>query len=363
MIINVIKIFLPTTLAFIIGIAITPRLTDIMYRRKLWKKNTRATDVTITNTEFAKVHNIKEEISTPRVGGVVIWLSVVGTISVMWILSRLVPSDISHKLDFYSRNQTLVPLASLLLGSLLGLIDDFFEIRGKNQGKSAATDKATKKDRDIQFRYIKICLVLAIGMLIGAWFYFKLGVTSVAIPFTMLRLHLGVIFIPFFIFILLAVFSTGVIDGMDGLAGGVLAIIFASYAAIAFGKNQIDIAALCGVISGGLLAFLWFNIPPARFYMGETGMMGLLVVLTVIAFLTDTVLLLPLLALPLAITSASSILQIGAYKYFGKRRVFKIAPLHHHFQALGWPREKIVMRYWVVSIICATLGIIIALIS
>lgn len=356
MIINIIKIFLPTTLAFILGIAITPRLTAVMYRRKLWKKNNRATDATITNTDFAKVHNASQEAATPRVGGVIIWLSVVGTISLMWILSRIFPSDLSRKLDFFSRSQTLVPFASLLLGSLLGLIDDFFEIRGKNQKKGGV-------DKDIQFRYIKICLILVIGVLIGAWFYFKLGVASVAIPFTMLRLHLGAVFIPFFIFILLAVFSTGVIDGMDGLAGGVLAIIFASYAAIAFGKNQIDIAALCGVISGGLLAFLWFNIPPARFYMGETGMMGLLVVLTVVAFLTDTVLLLPLLALPLAVTSASSFLQIGVYKYFGKRRVFKIAPLHHHFQALGWPREKIVMRYWVVSIICAILGIIIALIS
>src|SRR5690606_31778997 len=117
------------------------------------------------------------------------------------------------------------------------------------------------------------------------------------------------------------------------------------------------------VISGAILAFLWFNIPPARFYMGETGMMGLLIVLTVIAFLTDTVLVLPLIALPLVISSASSLIQIVSYKYFGKRRVFKIAPLHHHFRAMGWSREKVVMRYWIVSIICAMLGIIIVFIS
>ncbi|MBY0328568.1 phospho-N-acetylmuramoyl-pentapeptide-transferase, partial [Patescibacteria group bacterium] len=181
--------------------------------------------------------------------------------------------------------------------------------------------------------------------------------------FSSTPLYLGMFFIPFFVFIMIAVFSGGVIDGLDGLAGGVLAIIFASYAIIAFGQNQIDIAALCGVISGGILAFLWFNIPPARFYMGETGMMGLLVVLTVIAFLTDTVLLLPLIALPLAVSSASSLLQIVSYKYFGKRRIFKIAPLHHHFRAIGWSREKVVMRYWVVSIICALVGVTIALIS
>ena len=162
---------------------------------------------------------------------------------------------------------------------------------------------------------------------------------------------------------MLAVFSGSVIDGMDGLAGGVLAIIFGAYAVIAFGQEQIDIAALCGVITGGILAFLWFNIPPARFYMGETGIMGLLVLLTVIAFLTDTVLILPLIAFPLAATTASNIIQITSYKYFGKRRVFKIAPLHHHFHALGWSKEKVVMRYWVVSIITALLGVVIAFIS
>ncbi len=158
-------------------------------------------------------------------------------------------------------------------------------------------------------------------------------------------------------------FSTSVIDGLDGLAGGVLAIVFAAYAAIAFGQHQIDIAALCGVISGGILAFLWFNIPPARFYMGETGMIGLTVVLTVIAFLTNTVLLLPVIALPLTATTLSVIIQIISYKYCGHRRVFKIAPLHHHFRAMGWSKEKVVMRYWVVSIIAAIVGVVIALIS
>lgn len=266
----------------------------------------------------------------------------------MWLISKAFPSDLSTKLDFLSRGQTLIPLASLLLGSFIGLFDDAAQIRG-------AVDR-------ISDRYLKIISISAIGALIGAWFYFKLGITSVAIPFAG-HLALGWLFIPFFIIVLVAVFSGSVIDGMDGLAGGVLAIIFASYSAIAYGKNLVDIAALSGVISGGILAFLWFNIPPARFYMGETGILGLLVVLTVIAFLTDTVFILPLIAFPLVATTASNIIQITSYKYFNKRRVFKIAPLHHHFHALGWPREKVVMRYWVVSVICAILGVVVALIS
>lgn len=356
MLLNVIKIFLPTALAFLIGIAITPRLTHFMYKRRLWKKSSRAVHETITNDDFTKVHDGTAEISTPRVGGIIIWLSVLLSIGVIWFISRTVPSELSAKLDFFSKSQTLVPLASLLLGSFLGLIDDFFQING-------VTDVKEGIDRDILFRYFKIGLIGIAGLLIGWWFYTKLGMTSIAIPFSTVPLYLGMFFVPFFVLVLVATFSTSVIDGLDGLAGGVLAVIFASYAVISYGQSQIDIAALCGVIAGGIMAFLWFNIPPARFYMGETGMMGLLVTLTVIAFLTNTVLLLPLIALPLVVSSASSLLQIISYKHFGKRRIFKVAPLHHHFLALGWSKEKVVMRYWIVSVVCAIIGIVIAFIS
>lgn len=354
MILNAIKVFLPTTLTFIIGIAITPTLTSYMYKYKMWKKNNRAQEHDITNNEFSKVHDGIAEVSTPRVGGVIIWLSVLLCIFAMWIISKVFPSDLSHKLDFFSKNQTLVPLAALLIGALIGLADDFLQIRGAIGQKSSDM---------LGNRYVKIAMLVAIGILVGSWFYFKLGATGIAIPFVHTLFNIGVFFIPFFILVLVAVFSTSVIDGLDGLAGGVLAVVFAAYAVIASGQHQIDIAAFCGVISGGILAFLWFNVPPARFYMGETGMMGLTVVLTVIAFLTNTVLLLPIIALPLTLTTVSVLLQIGSYKYFGKRRVFKIAPLHHHFRALGWSKEKVVMRYWIVSVISAIIGVVIALIS
>jgi len=354
MTLSIIKIFLPTALAFIIGISLTPRLSNWMYKNKMWKKKSRLEAGDITSEDFKKIHNSAEEISTPRVGGIIIWLSVLVTITLMWLIAKLVPSDLSAKLDFYSRNQTLIPLAAFLFGAGMGLIDDLLQINGT--GKYGGDG--------ISYRWIKIVTVVIIGAVIGSWFYFKLGMAGIAIPFTNgAILPLGALFIPVFIIILLAVFSTSIIDGLDGLAGGVLAIIFAAYAAIAFGKDMVDIAAFCGVISGATLAFLWFNIPPARFYMGETGILSLLVVLTVVAFLTDTVLLLPLIALPLAVTSASAILQIISFRYFGKRRIFKTAPIHHHFRALGWSREKIVMRYWVVSTICALLGVVIALVG
>ncbi len=353
MMLSVIKVFLPTILAFIIGIALTPRLTTWMYTHKMWKRRQRIDSGDITNEDYKRIHDAESEVSTPRLGGIIIWLSTLCTITLMWLISKIFPSDLSAKLDFYSRNQTLVPLAALLLGAGIGLIDDMIQIRGVS--KYAADN--------IGYRKIKIVSIAILGAVIGGWFYYKLGMQGVHIPFTSHTLLLGGLFIPFFIVVMLAVFSGSVIDGMDGLAGGVLAIIFGSYAAIAFGKGQVDIAALCGVISGSLLAFLWFNIPPARFYMGETGIMGLLVLLTVVAFLTDTVLLLPLIALPLAATTASNIIQITGYKYFGKKRVFKIAPLHHHFHALGWSKEKVVMRYWVVGTMSALFGVVIALLG
>ena len=142
-----------------------------------------------------------------------------------------------------------------------------------------------------------------------------------------------------------------------------MTVIFTAYSIISYANNQVDISTLCAVIAGGILAFLWFNVPPARFYMGETGMLGLTVTLSVIAFLTNSVLVLPIIAIPLVATSLSVIIQVISYKYFNKRRVFNVAPLHHHFEAIGWSREKIVMRYWIISAVFAIVGVIVALIS
>jgi phospho-N-acetylmuramoyl-pentapeptide-transferase len=162
---------------------------------------------------------------------------------------------------------------------------------------------------------------------------------------------------------MLSLWSSSVIDGIDGLSGGVLASIFMAYTLIAYFNNQVDIATFCAVITGGILAFLWFNIPPARFYMGETGMIGLTVTLSVIAFMTNTVLLLPIIAFPLFATSLSVVIQMTSRKLRHGKKVFLFAPLHHHLEALGWPKYKVTMRYWIVSIIAAVIGVIISLIS
>jgi phospho-N-acetylmuramoyl-pentapeptide-transferase len=349
---DILKIIGPTVLTFFIGIFITPFFTRYFYKYKMWKKSPRTHSGDITSDHFKEIHNTDHEISTPRVGGVIIWVAVLLTVAVIYLFYKLFPGLEIEGLNFFSRSQTVVPLAAFFFAALVGLVDDLLQIFG--QGTYA---------RDaLHYRKIKIVFVTLIGLSIALWFYYKLDFVSILVPFFGVW-YLGFWFVPLFVLVVLATFSTSVIDGIDGLAGGVLAACFTAFAAIAFFGAQYDISALSGAIAGGILAFLWFNVPPARFYMGETGMLSLTVVLAVIAFLTDSVLLLPVIALPLVATSASVILQTCSYKYFGKRRVFKVAPLHHHFQALGWPREKVVMRYWIVSVVCAITGVILYIVS
>ena len=349
MLINYVKIFLPATIAFFLGIFITPLATHFFYKYKMWKKYSRNES---TNPEFQKIHNEKEELKTPRVGGIIIWFSVILTTLVFFVFSLFYPSSVSSKINFLSRNQTLIPFFTLIFGSILGLWDDLIQVYGK--GKFAHDDKVWRK--------WKVCIITFISLLIGLWFFYKLGMVSIHIPFGG-EIFLGILIIPFFILVALATFSGGVIDGIDGLSGGVLAAIFGAYSAIAFANNQIDIAAFSATITGATLAFLWFNIPPARFYMGETGMMGLTITLATLAFLTDSVLILPLVALPLVISSLSVILQILSKKFRGGKKLFKLAPIHHHFEAKGWPSYKVTMRFWILSVIFAILGIILAIIS
>jgi phospho-N-acetylmuramoyl-pentapeptide-transferase len=267
-------------------------------------------------------------------------------LQVLWLLAP----ESFDTLAFISRNQTWVPLTAFLFGAFVGFLDDLYEVRGEG-GLRLRT---------------RLVVVSLVALLCAWWFYDRLEVSSVSLLFLNQPLELGVLFIPFFILVALALYAGSIIDGIDGLSGGVYSIIFASYAGIAFLQSQMDIAGLCAALVGGLLAFLWFNIPPARFYLSETGTMSLTMALTVIAFLTDVrtdgvgVSVLPIIALPLVVTVLSSVLQVISKKFFG-RKIFRIAPLHHHFEALGWPPYKVVMRYWVVGVVAAIIGLSVAL--
>lgn len=349
MLLNLVKISVPTAATFFLALLFTPVATHFFYKYQMWKKYSR--NGKAMSPDFQKIHNEQDELKTPRVGGIIIWFSALLTTFLFYLASDLFPSANTEKMNFLSRNQTLIPVFTLLAGSLIGLWDDFIQIFGT--GRFARDDKS--------WRNWKAFLVTFISLLIGLWFFYKLGINSVHIPFGG-EVYLGILIIPFFIVVALATFSGGIIDGIDGLSGGVLASIFGAYAAIAYANNQIDLAAFSGVLTGATLAFLWFNIPPARFYMGETGIMGLTITLATLAFLTDTVLVLPVVALPLVITSGSVILQALSKKIRGKK-LFRLAPIHHHFEAIGWPSYKVTMRFWVFSVIFSIIGIILAIIS
>ncbi len=350
------KVLIPATAAFIIGIAFAPLLTHYLYRYKVWKKVVGKTALDGTPaTEFEKLRTTAHagtETRTPRMGGILIWASVVFVTLCMWLLARVVPVPFIQKLDFYSRGQTWMPLFTLMAGALIGFINDLLDIHPSGE-------------RGIRLR-TRLLLVTLISSFIGWWFYAKLGMTAIGIPGVGM-LSLGVLIVPLFILVSIGLYAGGVIDGIDGLAGGVFSAAFMAYAGIAYFQNQINLAAFSATVTGAILAFLWFNIPPARFWMTETGTMGLTLTLAVIAFMTDTpgngygLAALPIIAFPLVVTVGSNVLQVFSKKIRGKK-IFRIAPLHHHFEAIGWPSYKVTMRYWIISIMCAIAGMAIALV-
>lgn len=351
MITNVIKVLIPSALAFIVGIAITPVVTGFLYKHQMWKKKSVMQTMDGLAAPISQQLHNDEERRTPRMGGIVVWGSVLLTVGMLWILSLIFPGDSTGKLNFLSRNQTWLPLFVLVAGALCGLVDDYLVCR----------DQGTYKGGGLSLK-TRLVFVFLLGALGAWWFYAKLGMDTIHIPFGG-DIFLGIFFVPFFILFTIGMYSGGIIDGIDGLSGGVFAAIYTAYAIIAFAGGQIDLAAYASVVVGGLLAFLWFNIPPARFFNSETGTMALTTSLVVVIFLTKAVIPSLIIAFLLILTSASSLIQILSKKYRGGKKVFIVAPLHNHLQAKGWPSYKVTMRYWVVSMVLAVIGVIIALIG
>ena len=354
---DIVKVVLPAVLSFIVGVGMTPTVSNYLYNHKMWKKKAGKVSLDGKPTPIFNELHKDREVYTPRMGGVIIWLSALITIIGVSFLSKFIPGQVSNKLTFLSRNQTWLPLFTLIAGSLVGLFDDLLEVKGS--GSHIAGGLSLKK---------RLLIVCGIGIVVGSWFFFKLDVSTLGLPGGH-ELYLGWLFIPLFAVITMAIYSGGVIDGIDGLAGGIFAIIYSAYAGIAFYQQQINLAAFCLVVVGGILAFLWFNIPPARFYMSETGSMGLTITLAVVAFMTDSigegygVLILPIVAMPLVITTASVIIQVLSKKFRNGKKVFLVAPIHHHFEAKGWPAYKVTMRFWIIGVVFALSGVILALIG
>lgn len=326
------EVFLLCIISFIIAILWTPVFTDFLFKNKLGKR-IRETGFDETAAPiYHSLHKGKE--NTPTMGGILVWL----TVAVVTISLNL------------SRSGTWLPLFALVATGIIGAIDDLLNIKGIGPNRGG-----------FPFRY-KLILYLIIASIGAWWFYAKLGWNIIHIP-TMGNFTIGLWYIPLFIIVLvLTAFAANETDGLDGLAGGVFAMCFGAYSVIALTQGKVELAAFCGTIMGALLAFLWFNIYPARFFMGDTGSMSLGMTLGVVAFLTNSVVVLPIIASVLMIEALSVALQISSKK-IRKKKIFLSAPIHHHFEALGWPEAKVTMRFWLISAVSASIGLILALLS
>jgi len=341
---HLINIFSVGTLTFVVAFALTPLLTNFLYKYGLGK-SIREGKTPI----FTKLHKKKE--GTPTGGGVLIWGTVLAMALLFYLLGPVLKIPFfSEHLNFLTREQTWLPLGILILTALVGLVDDIFN--AKKIGPSGGGMRIRSK----------LLLYTVIAGFGAWWFFYKLGFDILHVP-GIGDFAIGWWYIPLFIFVVVATsFSVNETDGLDGLSGGVLSFAFVAFGIIAFVQGRIELTMFISALVGALLAFLWFNVFPARFFMGDTGAMSLGFTLAVVAFLTNSVLVLPFIGFILVLESGSVIIQVFSKKVF-KRKVFKSAPLHHHFEAIGWPEPKVVMRFWIIAAVAAMLGLLLGLVG
>ena len=341
---EVIRIFFLATVAFVVAFLFAPLLIRFLQSHKLGKQIRDGISAPI----FAALH--KQKSGTPTMGGMLIWGTVIVIVCVL-ALFAWIDGPFFDALNILSRAQTYLPFAALLATAAVGLIDDLFNIRkiGPHGGGLR-----------MRHRLILYTLIAFVGAL---WFYFKLDWDVLHIPFVG-TFSLGIWYIPVFIFIIVATgFSVNQTDGLDGLAGGVLLCAFAAYAAIAFVLGRYDLAAFLAVIIGALTVFLWYNIYPAKFFMGDTGSMSLGVTLGIVAMFTNYALLLPIISVVLVVESASTLLQIASKKLRGGKKIFLSSPIHHHLEAKGWPEPNVVLRLWLIAGLGAMIGVVLVLLD
>ncbi len=341
---DVIGLFLLVVVSSLVSLAATPAVTNFLYRHHLGKQIRDAHETPI----YSSLHAAKA--ATPTMGGILIWGPALLVLIACWFLAQFSHSHFLQTLNFWSRSETYLPVAALIGAAIVGLVDDFFNSR--QRGAHGGGLRARHR----------LLLYTAIAVLGALWFYFRLDWTTLHIPFIG-NFDVQAWYIPIFVIVIVATgFSVNEADGLDGLAGGLLLAAFVAFGGIAVIQGKYDLASLIAVIVGALITFLWFNIPPARFFMGDTGAMGLGVALGVIAMLTNSALLLPIIGLPFVIESLSVLIQLTSKKIRGKK-VFLSAPIHHHYEAKGWSEPKIVMRFWIVASLAGVIGIILSLLD
>lgn len=328
-------IFLLGLVAFSLSMLLTPVYTFFAYKYKWWKKN-RTEDLLGNKTPiFTKLHAAKIARHIPTMAGIV-YISVVAVLTLLFN---------------FDRTQTWLPLLALVGGGLVGLIDDIINFRGLGGGVKGLRAP------------IKFAMITLVG-LVGAWFfYYKLGFDSIHLPFPPYDINIGWWMIPLFTFVIVATGNAvNITDGLDGLAGGLSVMAFAFFGVIALLQGNTGVAGFCFTVVGAMLAYTWFNIFPARFFMTDVGSFALGTSLGVVAMLTNTLFLLPIIGFVFVGDTATSLIQILSKKFF-KRKIFLSAPVHHHLEAIGWHESKVTMRFWILGQISGAVGLVLALIG
>jgi len=323
-------------MGFLLSMLITPVYTTLAYRWQWWKKPRMAATTGEKASVFMKLHGDKHKRHIPTMAGLVFLMSA----SIVTLLFNL------------DRTETWLPLAAFVGAGCVGLLDDIINIRGDGTGVAGLRSQ------------IKLALTTVVALIGGWYFYAKLDVTAIHIPGLEVPLHIGWLIVPLFVIVVVSTANAvNISDGLDGLAGGLTAAAFGAYAIIAALEGRFGVAGFCLAIVGGLLSYTWFNIFPARFCMGDIGSFALGTALGVVAMITDTVLLLPIIGLVFVAEAGSSALQILSKKLRHGKKIFRIAPVHHHFEAIGWPETKVTMRFWILGQVAAVLGLIIFLLG
>ncbi len=336
-IIEAIRVLTMGMIAFLVALGITPLFITLVKKFGLKKQIRTAASAPV----YAALHKNKE--GTPTMGGVIIWATVLALAVIFWMLHKLFDGQLAF-FNFVDRAQTYLPLATLAIAAIIGLVDDVFGMLriGENGG-------------GLKVRH-KIIVYMFVALIGALWFYYRLGWDVLQVPFYQ-NIQVDWWYIPIFMFIIVAsAFSANETDGLDGLAGGVMLFAFIALTVVSFALNRYHLATFGSAMIGALLAFLWYNIYPARFFMGDTGSMSLGITMGVIAMLTNTTLFLPFFAPILVIESLSVITQMISKKIFG-RKLFLSTPMHHHFEALGWHETTITMRAWIISAVISALGL------
>jgi phospho-N-acetylmuramoyl-pentapeptide-transferase len=320
-------------LGFALSMLITPLYTTAAYRNEWWKRQRTDAWSGGKAAVYQKLHAAKHKRNIPTMAGLIF----VTAIALVTLFANL------------SRGQTWLPLAGMLGAGAIGLVDDIMNIKSAGNGVAGMSART------------KFALYSLVGLIGGWWFYYKLGVHSVYLPYVH-QWHIGILVIVLFWLVVTATANAvNMSDGLDGLAGGLLTSSFMAYAIIAIVEHKFALAGFCLTVVGTLLSYTWFNIYPARFFMGDVGAFALGTALGIIAMQTDTVYVLPIIGAVYVMETGSVIINRTSRKLRNGKKVFLSSPIHHHFEALGWPETKVTMRFWILGQVAGVLGLIVFL--